>query len=113
MLLTWITAPIGLSSAPKQLAENRLAYHRNQGCVIAVLLRNASSCQDLPIGDRRIVGADALNVRRPVLISVLDLSHLADEIADAADRRSFAAERVCVHDGESRCTSLRNEEGRI
>ena len=55
---------------------------------------------DAPVGDRRIVRADALDVRRPVLVAVLHLPLLADEVADLRDRRILAADRARVRDRE-------------
>ncbi len=70
----------------EQLAGNGLAKDHDQRGVVVVVLRNAATRGDLPVGDGRIIGTDALNVGRPVLIGVLHLPHLADEIAHTADR---------------------------
>ena len=57
-----------------------------------------ASGRDVPVGDRRIIGADALNRCGPVLIAVLNLALLANEIADLRNGGIFAADRLRVID---------------
>ena len=51
---------------------------------------------DPPVRHRRIIRADALNLRGPVLIAELGLAGLADEVTDLADGHALALDRLRV-----------------
>ena len=96
-LLTRMTRPIGFSIRRRRAGGRRSGQctATSAACVV-VALRDSAAKGDLPIGDRRIVWRDALNARRPVLIRVLDLAHLANEIAHLRRRPSLHGGSPCA-----------------
>ncbi len=80
----------------EQLAIDGLAEQHDEIGLALVVPGQSPARRDLPIGDRRVIGADALDRRRPVLVGIERLPLLADEIADLRDRRVLAPDRVRV-----------------
>ncbi len=84
----------------EQLGRDRLADDGDLRGSRLVVGRNSAPSDDPPICHRRIVDADALDLRAPVLIAVLHLSALADQVADLARRCALAQDRLRVGGGE-------------
>ncbi len=99
-LRTWIRAPTGFSPSANSCAIDGLADQHDERGLALVVPGQSAARRDPPIGDRRIIGADALDRRRPVLVGIVRLPLLADEIADLRDRRVLAPDRLRVVDRE-------------
>ena len=59
--LTRMTAPSGLSEGAKSWWSDGLANHRHERGAALVFGADAAAGGDLPIGDRRVVGGNALD----------------------------------------------------
>ena len=86
----------------KELAVDGLADHHDECGTRLVFGADGAAGGNLPIGDRRVVGGDALDVGHPVLAGIFGLAHLPDQVGDLSDRGGLAPDCLGVADRQGR-----------
>ena len=86
----------------KEIADDGLAEHRHEGGAALVVAADRAAGGNLPIGDRRVVGGNALDGGRPVLVGVFGLARLPDQVGDLPDGLVLAPDRLGIGDGQGR-----------
>ena len=94
----------------EELTANRLPNKCNECRLAFVVLSDGSSGRDLPICDGRVIGADALNCGRPILVFIRDLTELPDEVADLGNGRRLPPDRLHVVHRKGRSASKARSE---